>query len=574
MKQVYFIFALGVASSINPAEAGTETVPKDAAQEIGKELRLATPAHNAIPATATPNKERGLPPRPSWLSEPGTKGSVCVQNEHAVKAKAAPPKAPAELKDQYAGIQALSMSYVPQTTDYPYSLDACEYHIDPDWPQFTMQVGERLQDFWNRAYENNGRPKNLVLNIPWDAPTHICDQMYSPDKKWPDGTLVVRGISGPDGQKPRFYCRSEQRDGNVPKRLVKQAALIVGAKTLTVFDNLHTDGYKKAGTIRSLNNRILFKNSYLHHAISNGLSFSNVNTSGKHLQVEICGNEISHNGMGNTQHGMYMHRGLGDAHVKIILANNLIHSNNWSSGFKSIANENWVVGNRFFSSIDDDPTFKRTWSSMDIDIAACSTTLIEDNSITHWKPFSNKLGKEVIGIRKRSKVVNGCDDPPYGSETFNDPEYWRSLKGAKLFVTKIRNNVIRARPDSIPKEATMKGEGDFGHMLYAITDWGTWPSEEFTLGASYWLQPPVDNNGKLLWYERHKVIVHGNRYIGFAADQIYRSLTTGTCSDWRKACPPPPDIGPMRYYGTFEGHDAYSYFEIGKGETIVKTPND
>ena len=151
----------------------------------------------------------------------------------------------------------------------------------------------------------------------------------------PKNGLSIRGISGPNGEQPRFYCRRKERQGTIPKGVRTEAMLVLGQGGDYLVENIHIDGYQSSIKLPPVGH-IVLRNNYMHHAFSNGLIYSNT-SSKKTLDLEVCGNEVSHSGRGNSEHGFYLHRNLskiGSANVTLV--DNVCHSTPYSSCYKSI----------------------------------------------------------------------------------------------------------------------------------------------------------------------------------------------------------------------------------------------
>jgi hypothetical protein len=343
----------------------------------------------------------------------------------------------------------------------------------------------------------------------------------------------------------------KKRQGTIPKKATKGQFLGVASaasdKSLLV-ENLHIDGYKTAISL-PVKGKVVVRNNYIHHQYSNGLVYGNFKGANIRLQLEVCGNEIAHAGKGNAEHGLYLHRALHPtSSADVTFLDNVCHSTPYSSCYKSIANKNTLVNNRFHHSLDTDLSFKKQYSSMLVDIAACAENLIERNQFHGHKAFPNSHGEEMVAIRNRKKPLKGCDRPPYGSDDFNNPDYWASLKGAKIFPTTIRDNLFRARPENASGE-------DYGDRLHAITMMGTFPNEPLrTFGPARLLEPGP------YWYERSRVYASGNRYVGFSdLDHIYRSMPPRHCR--AEGCGKPPSRQPDS-----------DLIEVGLEEKIEKIP--
>ena len=396
----------------------------------------------------------------------------------------------------------------------------CQSVHDERAPQVTLEDGETLQAAYKRLKAIDPKSGGII-NVPWNVKINQCDNLRVGRRWIMSGGVTIRGILGPNGEQPHFYCRREERQGTIPKKHGRGKFLQFteargkdGAKKAAnqqvVIENLHIDGYNTAiSPPRS--GRFIIRNNYIHHQLSNAIVMSDLDEPWQ-FTIEICGNEVAHAGRGNSEHGFYIHRGLHpESSVDVVLVDNLIHSTPFSSGFKSIANKHTIKGNRFYQSLDTDPNYEKQYSSMLIDVPACAENVIEGNEFHAHKPKADSFGDILIGIRNR-KSIRGCDRPPYDSEKFNDPGYWASLKGEKIFRTIIRDNKFRA------------GSGAYDKKLYAVTAMGTFPNKPLrTFGPAVLLEPPPG------WYERSRVYVSNNEYWGFAEDRLYRESPPSHC---------------------------------------------
>ena len=432
--------------------------------------------------------------------------------------------------------------------------DACQPVIDESWPQVTLhENGE--ETLW-AAYERL-RAKGTasgILNVRWDAPPKSCDTLIFVKNKGMSENFVIRGIAGPNGEQPRFYCRTSLRDGNIPYADTAAPALTVGGGRQTVVENLHIDGYRGA-MILSMRGHVIVRNNYFHHQMGNTISSSNISTENSSVKLEFCGNEMSHGGWDNAKHIFYVHRGLPESSsVDATWVDNFIHSAGSSNGIKSIANTNTIVNNRLSKQVDTDPSFTRRSSQFVIDVATCSQNLIEGNLIEGPKLELNRGGKDLIGLTNRKTEVNGCDRPKYGSAQWNDPAYWESLKGVPPFKTVIRNNTFRTRP------AEFRGTA-YDNKLVAVADNGSWPVEGPGFG------PNILRNVPPGYFEQHVAEMEGNTYIGPFL-QLYNSYNMVHCKPGTEVkgwgiCPPAPVPGPTK---------GANFFDVRGGEKRIGPP--
>ena len=526
---------------LNNAECGAESGRSCAGRGSGRILFTACVAlilGSANPEDASAQKSVPVSPVQVVAQPVSLLGTLSVH----------PDIVPAPLN----GVAALPMRYRPKFPELgKYSINkACRVDIDESWAQVTLHENgpETLKDAFTRLRAKSTR--NGILNLRWDAPPAICDSLFGGRNTVFGGTLVIRGIPGPHGEQPRLYCRSDKRDGNLPHKSLAQRGVVfqVAGTTLTLIENLHIDGYKKAVVMPQVG-RTVIRNNYLHHQVSNALSSSNVSTPGRKVEYEFCANEVSLGGDSNGEHNFYIHRGITPTtEVHALWVDNFVHSASSSSAVKSIANRNAFYGNRISKQVDTDPSFKPRSSQFLIDIPGCSDNIIEGNWLEGPKLEANSGGQDLIGIRNRKTEVNGCDRPEYGSAQWNDPAYWASLKGEPPFKTVIRNNIFRTRPEGFSGKA-------HDDKLIAIHDWGTWPNFGPGFGARILKEVPKG------YFEQHVTLVEGNTYVG-PFRQLYASDVADHCTPGKDVprhgvCPPYPNPGPVQ---------PANYFRIGKDE--------
>lgn len=459
------------------------------------------------------------------------------------------------------GLPQLNATVTPSLEDWQpkssgFSLAEVEYTIDESLPQVTLQSGEKLQDAYERLRVlttlDGSAGESGILNIAHDPLQ--CDMMRSFPNRHFNGTLVIRGIAKPDGTMPKAYCRDERLGGTIAAEdRVETFAKPIGREA-TVIIGMDIDGYQKGVIISSGTKGFYVLGSRIRFARADGLAYSNYTEANHDLKVVIAGSELSHSGNGNALHCTYMHRALDPTSTATVyFVDNLVYSCNYSSGFKSIANANYIANNIFLSEYQRDPAEPRKWSQAIIDVAGCAQNYIVGNKIYYHKVELNRGGQDIIQIRNRSKVVRGCDRPDYDSVQFQDPNYWASLNGATLFKTHISGNEIFT---SSPYKQV--GDDDFGYKTRGIVDWGTHPTDEATLGVSYWLPLPEG------WYERHRVVLDGTNVLHYT--DIDGQLHSYTLRDrpeflhsnllWhnpRSKMPMPKSPGDTHYFVTESG---------------------
>jgi len=353
-------------------------------------------------------------------------------------------------------------------------------------------------------------------------------------------TLTVKGVLGHNGEQPRFYCRRSDFDGTIAKGKGSTGGLIFvhnkrslknGKQQMVSFmlENIHVDGYAQWLHMPTSAN-IRMRNNYLHHATNNGLTTPDINFYEEEkdgIDLQICGNEISHAGNGNTSHCLYLKRSerasFGTT-IDVKFVDNVIHSCNYSSAFKSTANTNLVSGNKFYKHLDTDPSYTKRGTQMMVDTPSCShSTEISSNLFYYnrvdesWMP-----GNSMIGIRNRSGIY-GCDipQPQYLKQSVKLPD------GSKVICSRAPLNPACAIPESTYWEESYWADqtheipiiikdnvfevpldADNADRANPVRSWGSLPHYKLSLGRKACVLPRPEG-----WYERTMVYLSGNTYI-------------------------------------------------------------
>jgi hypothetical protein len=404
----------------------------------------------------------------------------------------------------------------------------------------TLQDGEALNDAFDRLAAK-GMATGAIL-IPWDVDTLQCDQIR-PSLNDAIHTLGLLGQPGPNGEQPRFYCRRSDFDGTIVKgkgfagyfAQVRNGRQEVGGKEQRVnflMENIHVDGYAQWVYMPTALN-IRMRNNYMHHATNDGIttpSISFYDDEKDGIDFQACGNEISHAGNGNASHCLYLHRSerasFGTT-IDVKFVDNVIHSCNYSSAFKSIANTNLVAGNQFYKRLETDPSYTPKGTQMMVDIPTCSQGLEISNNLFHynrvdagWMP-----GNSMIGLRNRANMY-GCDipQPPYLKENvklpdgtkvqcYRDPlhpacaiptsefwndSYWSANAPDNVIPAYIKNNRFEVPADAYK-----------GDVAVAVESWGSFPYFKPSMNNKSCVLPRPDG-----WYERTMAYLTGNTYVG------------------------------------------------------------
>jgi hypothetical protein len=476
----------------------------------------------------------------------------------------------------------------PELGDYSLPDDCAAVHDDTAHT-VVLKDGERLIGAWNRLLSKAGSGVGGVIEVPWDVDTVQCDNLFLNARKVAKTpALTLRGIPGPNGEQPRFYCRSmEFPSGTVPKQSLTGDFIHWGGAqdAVLVVENIHKDGYK-AGISAGNQGRIVVRRSYFHHGRQDGISTKNsvgdasFNRDGlaameeydmpRTLTLAFCGSEMALHGQGNTIHGFYGHRGLGgtvgfgaDAHSKLgggpawqkhLFVDSICHSPNHSSCFKSIANEIVIRNSQFYQYLRTDPSYDADigpddWGRvglMLVDISACARSEILDSEFHGWKPDNQTGAKTLIGIRARKRAVRGCDAPvmwtPYGDGVLDGEKPGPTASGPEP--TKIDGPAHteewwQSLMGEIFFQHDIQGnlftsEGPYADRQQAVEFYSTYPVYESGLGSpSCWLPTPMS------WYERAHVYTSSNTFVNISSRNAYVQAKIGSNS--KGQCPYPLD---------------------------------
>jgi hypothetical protein len=492
----------------------------------------------------------------------------------------------------------------------------CEAIHDDNAARVTLAHGETLEEAWIRLY-NLAPGVGGIIQVPWDVDTVQCDSLRLNQKKTQNTPkITIRGIVGPNGEQPRFYCRSDSfPSGTVPDKEVAGAFLSIGSDydtmgTLLV-ENIHKDGYK-TGIQSGNNGKVIIRNSYFHHGRQDGVKSGNsigdadynrnnldanaLYTEPSRYELEICGTEIAFHGQGNTIHGFYMHRALGGGGDRSDLAalnagpgwhkntvvDSVCHTSNHSSCFKSIANEVILKNNKFYQYLATDPSYlvdagpDAGWGpvgEMLVDISACSISTIVGNSLYGFRPTAQAGSGTLVAYRLRKRAVRGCDIPvawtPYGdgidngdgigaSKSGPEPSKIDGLVHTEEFWRGLNNKIFFPH---IVEDNFFEVTGDFAGRQDAVSFYSTYPVYETRLGSPNCFLPTPD-----AWYERAHVFSARNHFVNFPADRRYVQIQIG--QDGKDVCPYPendPDYPPG------PGPDTTDNFTVGPGDTYQES---
>lgn len=418
---------------------------------------------------------------------------------------------------------------IPAGHDYSEPGVCTDDHIDVAG-EVTLQDGETLEAALDRLIAIIAPGRGGRIRVPYDVDTVQCDTIKL-RKRHSDviGSLALSGIRGPAGEMPRFYCRAEKLDGTIPKGSGK--GVFFTAPSKAIIENIEVNGYGKWAS-PAIAGTFVARNSYFHGATNDGFSNTGLDWE-KHGEVagrvaEFCGNNVSRGGQGNAKHCFYLHRGLPGAESRYTLVDNVIHSCNWSEGFKSTGEYNLISGNRFYKTVPPDeyqpegvpPLIESPeresnhYGNTLVNIVSCSQSVIRNNLFHIYRPKPSGYASAISVMISGRRGIQGCDRPrgyvgdnknavpDYSSEFWN-PEYWASIKGHP-FTTQIEGNRFElAGPKHADARQNPKG--------IAVKMYGTYPAIALRqFGPSCLLAAPPQ------WVERSQArLSSDNIFVGY-----------------------------------------------------------
>ena len=336
-------------------------------------------------------------------------------------------------------------------------------------------------------------------------------------------SVTLRGIIGPDGQRPRFLFKGPKPAGVFmsfgvsPWANYRERIAAPPNRDQAFVENLEIGGY---GAALSIGNcaRFVLKNCIVHDSPNNLIGSANL-SGDQQCSLEFYGNEIYHGGQGNTKHNFYLHRGHDGAFVRVVFINNYCHSARGSSCLKSLGNEHIILGNLFESVSTDEPDKDRYSSTLLVDVPAASDNLIAYNTFRYR---GESASRSAIGIRRRASIY-GCDRPPYLSKEFHSRNFWQTVASHGIDCD-LPNPKAVANPFLIHTfiyDNTFHYVGDEVKRAPAVITWGTVPVTALvSFGPRLPLYRPEG------WLERSRLWLANNRYRHVA--ERYRDLAAST----------------------------------------------
>lgn len=534
-----------------------------------------------------------------------------------------PPPTPGDYPEPVSGYTA--SQYFPTLGSYSVA-GVCEAVHGPSATTVTLADGETLDSAWTRLRNTAGfsAATGGKIIVPWDVDTVQCDNISKNETKVKNlKKLTISGTVGPNGELPRFYCRWDRYEGGtIPNNVGYYFSAMITPPSSNqteyqfVYENIEVDGYNGAFK-QGMSGTFVYRNLYAHSGPDDGFindgqasDFMSDYNAGlidvwnkfdptTRLTVEMCGVEVERYGAGNFKHNTYFHAiiggggdeaawaalGLYDSYFKVVVVDSRIHTANYGSAFKSIANEHILKNNTFAQVLRTDPGYLsaefpigRRTSTRIIDIPACSKNEIIGNEFIAWS------GNPIVGLRNRRKPHRGCDKPlmytpgepkgldypvkvyPNGDE--HTEAFWTNLNNEQFMLTVVTDNVFR--PSTDPESDFVDGVDWEGKVtnptMKPMENLGTYPMFEASFGgANCWLETPST------WYERSLAYMNNNTYTDTSVSDNYLTganahNANGTCPAGFETAPPGP--------GVADPNDLTNYYWIGTNEVYDGTPLD
>jgi hypothetical protein len=419
--------------------------------------------------------------------------------------------------------------------DYDYSEPGVcgDEHLGDIVAEVRLRDREPLAEAVERlaqAVREQGRSGGGRLVVPWDVETVQCDKIRFRNSQLSNmSSFALVGDRGPKGEMPRFYCRGTKADGTIPKGF---GGFFFGRSPNDILlEGIEVNGYGSWIGVAAEGFTVV-RNSYLHGATNNGFTNNGAKWDKppkRGRSGQFCGNNISRGGQGNVKHCFYIKRGLPGVESRYALVDNVIHSCNWSEGFKSTGEFNLISGNRFYKTIPppefqpqrprdritEDPSLGGTkYGNTLVNVAACSNSIIRNNLFHVYRPEPKGHASAILLMFSGRRGIQGCDRPrgyignnksavADKTNEFWSKSYWDSIAGSYPFTHIVENNRFElSGPTGRNQAGNPRG--------YAIKMYGTYPHIAVrAFSASCLLEAPP------WWRERSRVYSSGNTFVGF-----------------------------------------------------------
>lgn len=344
------------------------------------------------------------------------------------------------------------------------------------------------------------------------------------------GNLIIRGISDANGKPPTVIVPYNKKGRGqtflLYVGLPRDPANAEETANLTV-ENLIITGYRGPGKPPSMHYgiaashhaRIVLRNLEIsygrgdcietgHPDEKRGFDYRRTPATGWNHRLEIRDVVVHHCGNGSNQkHNVYV------APHELLVDNLTSYDSIGGHALKIVARVSVEVRNsRLETTRSPAPSPAQRISTTLLDIAGCilNGSRIHDNALIHYFRAAKETargsgtGRALIDFRRR-KSIKGCDNPPYGSAAFRNPETWRAAAAGglrnpdndRLFRHFVWNNRLIERR----KRAGGKAIG--------IRNQGTFPIEIKAKDAKSLPAPPE-------WVERSVVFAVNNRFENIA----------------------------------------------------------
>jgi hypothetical protein len=260
-------------------------------------------------------------------------------------------------------------------------------------------------------------------------PGNHVDSCYAANDR---GNLLITGRLGPNGERPRITSPTTINPNNGISTKDNFLTFNPRAPRTMVIENLEI--YDTGGAITASN----YGGMILRNVFINGTTGGNgIIAAPPYGQYdgqwsswfELYNSEVARAGSGNTKHNIYLSR-----LDRVVIDGLYSHSARNSHTLKIVArdvivrNSVLLTTDKAVNNLSPGDEFLSTTL---LDIAACANSTIANNQFVGVGVLGNERSQpgwgastQVMIDLKRRRDLTGCDEPPYGSATFNDPTYW------------------------------------------------------------------------------------------------------------------------------------------------------
>ncbi len=187
-----------------------------------------------------------------------------------------------------------------------------------------------------------------------------------------------------------------------------------------------------------------------------------------------------------------------------------------------------------------------------LSLVACQRGQIRDNRIVFRYGPSERTGGYVATRQPRHDIF-GCDQPPYGSDQFQSPDFWRAVRNDSIELSSIAQSPHFMVMRWSDNEVLVRREEDQGPVHMLLNN-GTVPLKANEPGSTRLVY--IDRPDE--WLERSIDLLANNCFEGFRGeDELFLSRPWGAIVD-----PPEQDPNPGKRILEIGGNECGKQFEV------------